>query len=142
MHDCLMKRAVGPPLVVTAATLLSVAGLAFASLAIEDSKAVRAQSGLRGTVYIGPITPVCTVYEPCEAPAPGVTLTFTRGVLVIRRTTTGKDGSYRVLLPAAIYTVSSDVRGTERINAPFPRRIKVRAGHIDKLDFRIDTGIR
>jgi hypothetical protein len=138
----LMKRAVGPLLVVTAATILSAAGLALASLRTDESQAARAQSGLRGTVYIGPITPVCTLYEPCEAPAPGVTLTFTRGVLVIRRTTTAKDGSYRVLLPAAIYTVSSDVRGIERNNAPFPRRIKVRAGHIDKLDFRIDTGIR
>lgn len=136
-----MRRAVGPLLVATAATL-AAAGLAVASSPIEDSSAALAQNGLRGTVYVWPTTPVCTLYEPCEAPAPNVLLTFRRAGVVIGRTKTGRDGSYRILLPAAIYTVASDRPGPDWITAPFPHRVKVRPGHVDKLDFRIDTGIR
>lgn len=137
-----MRRAAGPLFVAAAATALVAAGLAAASSPIDDAAAVRAQSGLRGTVYIWPTTPVCTLFEPCEAPAPNVWLTFRRAGLVIGRAKTASDGSYRILLPAAIYTVASDRPGPDGITAPFPRRVKVRLGHLDKLDFRIDTGIR
>jgi hypothetical protein len=137
-----MRRPFGPLLVAAAA--LATGGLAAASLPIGDSGAVRKQNGLHGTVYRGPIRPVCTQTEPCEAPAPGVTLIFTHAGVRVARTMTGADGSYRVLLPAAIYTVATGVRGPGpgRETAPYPRRVKVRPGHIDKLDFRIDTGIR
>lgn len=137
-----MRRAVGPLVVVAAATTLSAAGLALASRPIDDSVARAASNGLQGTVYRGPITPVCRISEPCEAPAANVTLEFRRGGLKIGSAKTGADGRYRILIAAAIYTVVADERGPGRDLSPFPRRVKVRLGHVDKLDFRIDTGIR
>ena len=137
-----MRRAVAPLVVVAVATTLAAAGLAVASRPIEDSLAGAASNGLQGTVYRGPITPVCRISEPCEAPAAGVLLEFRRGGVRIASARTDAAGKYRILIAAAIYTVVADERGPGRERSPFPRRVKVRLGHIDKLDFRIDTGIR
>ena len=95
--------------------------------------------GFHGTVLKGPIRPVCSAGEPCDAPA-AVTLLFSRS----GRTTATRsraDGRYRVLLPAGIYTVTTKERiGIDRNIRP--HRVKARAGHVDRLDFFIDTGIR
>jgi hypothetical protein len=101
-------------------------------------------SGLQGTVAKGPITPVCRVGRPCSAPAQ-VTLSFSRAVSAghyrfywLRTSATGR---YRVTLPPGYYTV----RIKERIGATRnirPTRVHVRAGHVDTINFHIDTGIR
>ena len=95
--------------------------------------------GLHGTVTKGPITPVCRQGQPCTAPAQ-VTLIFQRGTRTtsVRTTTAGR---YRAILAPGYYTV----RTAERIGITpniRPRRVHVRAGHVDRLDFSIDTGIR
>ena len=98
-----------------------------------------ALSGLHGTVIKGPITPVCSVDQPCSAPAQ-VTLLFRRADRVYR-TRSSVAGVYRVTLPAGYYTVTT----LERIGITRnirPMRVHVRAGYRDRLDFRIDTGIR
>jgi hypothetical protein len=96
-------------------------------------------SGLHGTVTKGPTAPVCRVGHPCSAPAQ-VTLLFRRAARIYRaRTTT--TGVYRVTLPAGYYTVTT-VERIGVIRNIRPQRIHVRAGHVDKLDFQIDTGIR
>ncbi len=115
-----------------AATL--AAGLALAA----NSPA--APSGLHGVVYRGPTTPVCRAGIPCDAPAAGVTLVFSRPGIKKHTAKTKADGSYRILLPASIYTVTTDQGPFGR--TPSPHRIKVRLQHVDKLDFHIDTGIR
>jgi hypothetical protein len=96
-------------------------------------------SGLHGTVVKGPTQPVCRVGQPCSAPAQ-VTLIFRRGTRTYRARSTPA-GVYRITLPAGYYTVTT----AERIGIVRnirPQRIHVRAGYNDKLDFRIDTGIR
>lgn len=95
-------------------------------------------NGLRGQVLIGPTTPVCRTDIPCEAPARGVTLTFARSGDRVLSVKTDAQGWYRATLPAAIYTVDSGQR-RERL---FPQNVKVRPGHVDRLDFHIDTGLR
>ena len=114
----------------------------FADAPSTDRPRVTLKNGLYGTVFRGPIAPVCTVNEPCVAPAPNLTLVFTRPGAVEIRVKTGRGGRYRVLLPAAIYRVSTPGQGLQMRSAPYPERVKVRRRHIDKLDFRIDTGIR
>jgi hypothetical protein len=135
-----MRRALAPLAVVAAVAALAAA--AVAARPAEDRSSAATQSGLQGTVYRGPILPVCRVGKPCEAAAPGVTLTFSRADVRVMRTKTGSDGTYHVLLPPGVYAVSADMRGPGRAQMPVPHRAKVRSGHIDKLDFRIDTGIR
>ena len=118
----------------SALALLAVAS----GLAVSASAAVP-RSGLYGTVRRGPIAPVCQVGVPCDAPAPGITLTFSKAGLV-RKTRTDARGAYRILLPPGIYAVRTSARPFGE--TPRPRRVHVRVGHIDRLVFAIDTGIR
>src|SRR3954454_16316849 len=98
-----------------------------------------ALTGLHGTVSKGPTTPVCRVGTPCSAPAQ-VTLLFQRAGRTTRVHTTAT-GTYTARLAPGYYTVKT----VERIGITpniRPQRVHVRAGHLDRLDFRIDTGIR
>lgn len=135
-----MNRTVVSLMAAGAVTAVS-AGLAFAARPIDDGTARAAPpSGLQGTVYRGPITPVCRQGKPCEAPAQGVTLIFGRSGSPSVRIQTSQDGTYRALLPAGIYSVTTGVRSL--VKTPVPRLVKVRLAHVDTLDFHIDTGIR
>jgi hypothetical protein len=96
-------------------------------------------SGLQGTVTKGPITPVCREGVPCDAPVQ-VTLVFRRPGHVYR-TRSAPNGRYQIRLPAGYYSVSTLERIGIRRNIA-PRAVHVRRGHVDKLDFTIDTGIR
>lgn len=98
-----------------------------------------AVSGLHGTVTKGPTTPVCREGIPCSAPAQ-VTLLFRRAGRTTR-VRSSATGAYRADLAPGYYTVTT----TERIGITRnirPERVHVRAGHVDRLDFTIDTGIR
>jgi len=99
-----------------------------------------ALSGLQGTVTKGPTTPVCRQDEPCTAPA-RVTLLFQRPGRAAVKVGTTALGTYRAILPAGYYTVKIAGR-TGLIPTIHPRRVHVRVGHVDRLDFDIDTGIR
>jgi hypothetical protein len=95
--------------------------------------------GLHGTVTKGPTTPVCRADEPCSGRA-RVTLLFRSAGHVYRARSTAA-GLYRIALPAGYYMVTT----AERIGLTRnirPTRVHVRAGHLDAIDFRIDTGIR
>jgi hypothetical protein len=98
--------------------------------------AVAAPSGLYGVVTRGPITPVCKVGRPCDAPAAGVVLSFSRAGIV-RRVTTDARGHYRIALAAGTYAVAISRGG--RLD---PTRVTVRAGGFRHVDFDVDTGIR
>ena len=97
------------------------------------------RSGLYGTVMRGPITPVCLVGVPCEAPAAKVILTFSRASFV-RETQTDEQGTYQIELPPGIYSVRTNSKPFGQ--TPRPARVHVRASHLDKIVFTIDTGIR
>jgi hypothetical protein len=116
-------------LVLIAFTLVTATGAAGAASA----------GGLHGTVRRGPTVPVCRPGAPCDGPAPNVTLTFARAGLV-RSTRTDAEGRYRITLPAGTYRVRTNTRRFGRI--PRPAKVEIRAGHSDKIDFTIDTGIR
>jgi len=94
---------------------------------------------LHGTVTQGPLTPVCLVGQPCEGPAPHLTLRFTRnGVTNI--TVTNRDGRYRIRLRAGYYAVRTNRRPFGTI--PRPGRVHVVSGRDLRVDFFVDTGIR
>jgi hypothetical protein len=113
---------------------LAAAALVASALAV-GAQGATTQSGLRGMVVRGPVTPVCVAEQPCYAPAAGAVLAFSRNGAVVR-TTVRSDGSYRVLLAPGLYTVRAVRRPLD------PPTALVRRGHIGRVDFRIDTGIR
>ena len=96
-------------------------------------------TGLHGFVRMGPITPICYAGRPCDGPAAGVVMTFTRADGTFVRVKTRETGFYRIRLRAGRYSVKAS-RGHPPF--PYPRNVKVRLGHDDRLDFYIDTGIQ
>ena len=99
-----------------------------------------ASGGLKGRVMRGPTMPVCRVGVPCEEPARGVKLIFTRSGKVIGRTTTNQKGYYRIALRSGPYSVRTDRRAAEKV--PSPSRVTVPSSRFKRVVFHIDTGIR
>jgi len=100
-------------------------------------------SGLYGIVEKGPIRPVCQVGQPCDAPAQ-VTLLFSRTTAtgtLLSPARSKATGAYRIGLTPGYYTVTTKERIGIRHNIR-PSRVHVRAGHWDRINFFIDTGIR
>jgi hypothetical protein len=113
-----------------AAALVSVGLLAAAS-----AQASSVRSGLYGGVTRGPISPVCVAEQPCDEPAAGAVLVFMHDGREVVRTKARGDGSYRVRMPAGVYVV----RSGRRIE---PAKVRVLRGHVIRVNFSIDTGIR
>jgi hypothetical protein len=90
---------------------------------------------VKGTVTIGPLTPVCRAGTPCDKPASRVVLTFVSAAHTFRATT-GTAGTYAVRLAPGSYTVTAS-KGM-RIS---PSEIVIRSG-TRRQSFAIDTGIR
>jgi carboxypeptidase family protein len=97
-------------------------------------------TGLRGLVKRGPITPVCRQGQPCDVPAPGVKLVFTRSGKVVATATTNAKGWYRITLRPGRYAVRTNRRGFERRTQPAATTVP--RDRIVRRDFFIDTGIR
>ena len=97
---------------------------------------------LTGVVMRGPVVPVCAVEQPCDEPAPHVTLLFSRNAAVVGRTVTDLAGRYRLRLPAGTYTVRRATFSGAVDRKLEPNRVRVYAAHVTKVSFSIDTGIR
>ena len=112
-----------------------------ALVAVSSAGAATSSSGLRGLVTRGPIVPVCTAEQPCDAPAKNLTLVFVRNGRVVRRATTNEQGRYRVALAPGLYAVRLQLK--QRVGRGLePSRAHVFANRFRRFDFSIDTGIR
>jgi hypothetical protein len=117
---------------------LLVLGSAAALLA--GNAGARATTGISGVLYRGPITPVCQVGTPCDAPAPGMTLAFTRAGHVFR-VRTGVGGHFSIALHPGIYAVR--VVPTATIGSRLsPRAVRVPVDRWARVRLMLDTGIR
>jgi hypothetical protein len=90
---------------------------------------------VKGTVTIGPLTPVCRAGTPCDGPAGHVVLTFAAPARTVR-VTTGAGGAYAVRLAPGTYAVTAS--NGMRIS---PSQLVVRSTPL-RRSFSIDTGIR
>jgi hypothetical protein len=115
-----------------------------ASVALVLTTAAQAtvrRGTLAGAVRRGPIVPVCAIEQPCDEPAKGVTLLFSRSDRVVGRVVTDDEGRYRLRLPAGVYMVRRP--GAASLDRKLePNRVRVFAGRRTNVDFFIDTGIR
>jgi hypothetical protein len=97
--------------------------------------------GLHGTVVIDPARPVCAVGQSCSAPDRYDVLAFWQSGRRIAQTKTDGAGTYRVTLPAGIYTVTAPRhRGIGR--GLRPSRVTVAHGRYTRANFTLDIGIR
>jgi hypothetical protein len=104
----------------------------------------RDDSGVAGTVYLGPQCPVETERDSCDdepAADSRVTIALERpgdsGGDVVARTTTAVDGSFRVAVAPGTYVVTADAgMSCDVVDA------RVVAGAYSKVDISCDTGIR
>lgn len=101
---------------------------------------VTALALLHGIVLRGPTSPVCMTSKPCNEPAVGAMLGFSRNGRIAARIRVGAGGRYGLHLPVGTYTVSQ--LASPRIGFGLrPAVIRVHAGST-RADFFIDTGIR
>ena len=113
--------------------LLWVALSACAALAVGSS-------GVQGVLYRGPIAPVCRQGAACDAPAPGLTLVFTRAGQAFR-VRTGMAGRFSRALEPGIYLVR--VAQPPAIGSGLaPRSVRVPVGGWARVRLTLDTGIR
>ena len=95
---------------------------------------------LSGVVTRGPIAPVCRAGMPCNEPAVGAVLVFSRGGRPATRVKVGAHGRYTVRLAPGTYTVRQSplpkIGFGLRPDTVIVRRVATRA------NFFIDTGIR
>jgi hypothetical protein len=113
--------------------LLIIAGLALAAPA-----AAQAPTGLFGNVTRGPISPVCRVGYPCDAPAKGATFLIQRNGHATW-VHTSSTGHYRIRLKPGRYLVTTGNFGPGSIK---PSSVRVPASGYARVNFTIDTGIR
>jgi hypothetical protein len=97
------------------------------------------RTGLHGLVTKGPLSPVCSDETPCEGPAPDLRLVFSRNGVVVARTTTRPDGTYRIGLRPGRYAVRV---GQPRRTATEPATATVPRTGFRRVNFFVDTGIR
>ena len=97
-------------------------------------------TGLEGTVRRGPITPVCQVGVPCDAPF-SASFVVWQGSRLVTRFQSDSSGHYLVLLAPGAYSVVPDS------TAPIwpqgqTRQVTVGPAGLTHLDLEFDTGIR
>src|SRR4029450_14047861 len=92
-------------------------------------------TGRRGYVKRGPTMPVCRVGVPCDAPARGVKLRFSRAGKVAATATTNSRGWYRVVLRAGRYSVGINAKG----DAFGARTVTARSGRMTRRAFPTAT---
>jgi hypothetical protein len=121
-----------------ALAVLTALTLGCGSAASESDIGV--SGGLKGRVMRGPIMPVCRIGVPCDEPARGVKLVFSRSGKVVATATTNQKGWYRVTLRPGRYAVRTNRRGFERRTTPSSANVP--RDRVARRDFHIDTGIR
>ena len=110
-----------------------------ACLVSSGAWAGQGSSGLSGKVLRGPVSPVCKLAQPCQAPA-SVTLAFGRNGREVARVRSTRAGEYRVALAPGTYAVSFAFR--HPLWRLSPQRVRVPSGSYARVNFLLDTGIR
>jgi hypothetical protein len=96
-------------------------------------------SGITGLAVRGPITPVCRVDVPCDAPAAEIVITvLDENGGEVAQVMTDDQGRFQADLPAGIYKLSAPGGIGKTVSSP----ITVQDGKFTDASLFIDTGIR
>jgi len=100
-------------------------------------------TGVEGTVTMGPMCPVVQVGQECpDAPYPAKLTVVLASGKIVARALAADDGSYRIALQAGDYLLQAEPPD----GGPFPASagypFSVLAGTWTRLDVTLDSGIR
>ena len=114
--------------------------LGLAALLLLPATSTAATSGAYGFATLLNSRPVCIEGRPCDRPAAGLVLRFSRDGRVVGRATTDRAGYYAVRLPRGVYAVSI-APGYQRRGIA-PRTLRVLPGRRVRVDFAIDMRLQ
>jgi Carboxypeptidase regulatory-like domain len=103
-------------------------------------------SGVKGTVFAGPITPVATAAGSSEKPVPGAIVQYSNavsaGAALMTVIADGK-GQFQFTVPPGTYSVSATIPGDQgKSFGHGTQMVTVTAGRVTSITFHLDTGIR
>ena len=98
-------------------------------------------SGLTGTVLRGPITPVCQIQVPCDAPF-SADFSVEQNGNVVSRFRSDQDGRFTVMLEPGAYRVVPAANAPIIFPASQAKTVNVLAGGLTEIRLSFDTGIR
>jgi hypothetical protein len=121
---------------------LAVAALVSMCVAIiACSPPTPSDSGVRGTVRIGPTAPVQQQGEPSDAPYAADLVITDAGGRVVARARSAADGTFSVDLTPGGYTIQG-AGGAAPPTPPAPQQFAVRAHEFTTVAVVYDSGIR
>ena len=98
-------------------------------------------TGLTGTVVRGPITPVCRVEVPCDAPF-SADFSIEQNEKVVSRFRSDQDGKFTVMLERGVYRVVPAADAPIIFPASQAKTVTVLANGLTEIRLTFDTGIR
>lgn len=130
---------VGAPLVVVATLVSSLAGCA--GLGASPVPSTPQDSGIRGTVQLGPTCPVETRDVPCVTAYAALLIVVDPDSREVGRVTSAADGTFRLALAPGEYTIAPAAGGDPYPSAPI-QAAAVLPGRFTDVEINYDTGIR
>jgi len=98
-------------------------------------------TGLTGTVLRGPITPVCRIEVPCDAPF-SADFSVERNGTVVAGFRSDQDGRFTVTLEPGQYRVVPAANAPIMFPTSQAKTVDVRASGLTEIRLTFDTGIR
>jgi len=100
-------------------------------------------SGVEGTVTVGPQCPVVLAESPCpDTPFEGKVQVSRAGKGVVAEMQVDASGAYRIALEPGTYVVEPVLSSSGGPPTAVPVTVVVRAGAFTQADLSVDTGIR
>lgn len=102
-----------------------------------------ALSGVRGSVTIGPMSPVVRVDQPCpDRPYRAILIVRDTGGREVTRTESSEGGTYALMLPPGSYVMAPQSPSASRLPWAFPQPFAVRLSAWTVIDIAFDSGTR
>jgi hypothetical protein len=98
-------------------------------------------TGLTGTVLRGPITPVCQIQVPCDAPF-SADFSVEQNGRMVSGFRSDQDGRFTVMLEPGAYRVVPAANAPIIFPASQAKTVDVRPGGLTEIRLTFDTGIR
>jgi hypothetical protein len=100
-------------------------------------------TGIEGIVELAPTCPVERINSPCPPRPMAATIVIKdRRAVEVARVTSGRDGHFKVDLPAGSYTLIGLMVGGSMLPRPIPISVVVDPGRYTTVTVEYDSGIR